>query len=122
MNEKVTNEATLVLLNGYDKMCDEAIREAKVNRDKLKQAALNQWARDHAEYQVGDIITANDTIIQVERLIGRHSAYYGSKTLYVEYRGQQLTKKLQPRKDGQISSIYDDGREIKQLKAEIEKL
>ena len=115
MNEKITDEATLTLLNGYDKMCDDAIREAKANRDKLKQATLNQWARDNAEYQVGDIITVNDTIIQVERLIGRHSAYYGSKTLYVEYRGPQLTKKLQPRKDGQISSIYDDGREIKKI-------
>jgi hypothetical protein len=115
MSEKITDEATLVLLNGYDKMCDEAIREAKANRDKLKQAALNQWARDNAEYQVGDIITANDTIIQVERLIGHHSACYGSKTLYVEYRGPQLTKKLQPRKDGQISSIYGDGREIKKI-------
>lgn len=104
-----------MLLNGYDKMCDEAIREAKANRDKLKQAALNQWARENAEYQVGDIIKANDTIIQVERLIGRHSACYGSKTLYVEYRGPQLTKKLQPRKDGQISSIYGDGREIKKI-------
>ena len=122
MNEKVTNEATLVLLNGYDKMCDEAIREAKANRDKLKQSALNQWARDHAEYQVGDIITANDTIIQVERFIGRHSAYYGSKTLYVEYRGPQLTKKLQPRKDGQISSIYDDGREVKKINITKEEL
>ena len=104
-----------MLLNGYDKMCDEAIREAKANRDKSKQETLNQWARDHAEYQVGDIITANDTIIQVKSLFGCHSAYYGSKTLYVEYRGPQLTKKLRPRKDGQISSIYDDGRDIKKI-------
>lgn len=114
--DKVTDETTLALLKEYDRKCEAAINEAKAHRDRLKQAALNQWARDHAGYQVGDIICANDTIIEVQRLIGRHSAYYGSKTLYVEYRGPQLTKKLQPRKDGQISSIYDDWREIKKIK------
>ena len=114
--EKVTDETTLALLKEYDRKCEAAINEAKAHRDRLKQAALNQWARDHARYQMGDIICANDTIIEVQRLIGRHSVCYGSKPLYVQYLGPLLTKRLQPRKDMQTSGIYDDGREIKKIK------
>ena len=114
--EKVTDETTLALLKEYDRLCDYAISEAIARRDRLKQAALNEWACDHAKYQVGDIICANDTIIEVQSLIGRRSDYYGSKTLYVQYKGPKLTKKLQPRKDMSMSYIYDDGREIKKIR------
>ncbi len=115
MKEKITDEATLALLFNLDKAFEETVRVAKANLYKSRQAALNQWARDNAEFKVGDIIAANDIIIKVEKVVGSHSPYYGTKTLYAEYIGKRLTKKLQPRKDGQESSIYGDGREITKL-------
>ena len=115
MKEKMTDEVTLAWLNEYEKIFNEAIRVAKANLYKSKQAALNQWARDNAEFNVGDIIASNDIIIKVEKIVGRHSPYYRTKTLYAEYIGKQLTKKLQPRKDGQENRIYGDGRKITKL-------
>lgn len=115
MAEKITDEVTLALLDSCNKAFEETVRVAKANMYKSKQAALDQWARDNAEFKVGDIIASDDIIIKVEKVVGRHSQYYGTKTLYAEYIGKQLTKKLQPRKDGQKTSIYGDGRKITKL-------
>lgn len=113
--EKRTDEECLAFLKKYDELYDQDVREARVRRDKRKGLALDRWAWDNARFNMGDIIESQGTIIKIEKRIGRHSTYYGSKTLYVEYRGPQLTKKLQPRKDESCASIYDDGREINKI-------
>lgn len=116
MTEEVrTDEECLKLLADYDQAYEKDLKEAKQRRDNRKSIALNKWANVNARFNVGDIIESQGTIIQIDQRYGRHSPYYGTKRLYVEYRGPQLTKKLQPRKDGERSSIYDDGREIKKI-------
>ena len=116
MTEEVrTNEDCLKLLADYEQAYEKDLKEAKQRRNDRKSIALNKWAITNARFNVGDIIESQGTIIQVVRRYGRYSQYYGTKGLYVEYRGPKLTKKLQPRKDGERSSIYDDGREIKKV-------
>ena len=116
MTEEVrTNEECLKLLADYEQAYEKDLKEARQRRDNRKSIALNKWANANARFNVGDIIESQGTIIQIDQRYGRHSTYYGTKGLYVEFRGPQLTKKLQPRKDGQRSSIYDDGREIKKI-------
>lgn len=116
MTEEVrTDEECLKLLEDCERAYEKESKEARQRRDNRKSIALNKWANVNARFNVGDIIESQGTIIQIDQRYGRHSPYYGTKSLYVEYRGLQLTKKLQPRKDGERNSIYDDGREIKKI-------
>ena len=116
MTEEVrTDEECLKLLADYEQAYEMDLKVAKQRRDNRKSITLNKWAYANARFNVGDIIKSQGTIIQIDQRHGRHSPYYGTKRLYVEYRGPVLTKKLQPRKDGERSSIYDDGREIERL-------
>lgn len=89
----------------------------KLEKEKrcVRQQILDRWAKDNAKYKVGDVITANDTIIEVTRISGTYSDYLSEK-LYVTYIGNALTKKLTPRKDGHVTQIYDDGRIVEKLK------
>ena len=116
MNEEVrTDKECLKLLADYEQAYEKDLKEARQRRDNRKSIALNKWANVNARFNVGDIINSQGIIIQIDQRHGRYSPYYGTKKLYVEYRGPQLTKKLQPRKDGERNSIYDDGREIKKI-------
>lgn len=110
-----SEEECLAFLKTCNQDYDKDIEVARRKRDNRKSIALNKWAYNNARFNVGDIIESQGTIIQIDQRIGRHSGYYGTKTLYIEYRGPQLTKKLQPRKDESRASIYDDGRDIKKI-------
>lgn len=81
---------------------------------KQQQALRDKWAKENARFKIGDIIQANDNIIEVERIRGCFESFY--KNPYVLYLGKVLTKALKPRKDESRTSIYDDGREIIKLK------
>ena len=111
--EKRTAEETLECLQKYDKQCDEEILRVKEIFRKRKGLALDKWAYDNARFHRADIIESQGTIILVDSRRGRAKMFHNE--LYVEYRGPQLTRKLEPRKDGQIMSIYDDGREVKKI-------
>ena len=117
-----SEEECLAFLKTCNQDYDKDIEVARRKRDNRKSIALNKWAYNNARFNVGDIIESQGTIIQIDQRIGRHSGYYGTKTLYIEYRGPQLTKKLQPRKDESRSSIYDDGREINKIVIKQEEL
>lgn len=94
---------------------DSEIDKIRVSACNKSAKVINDWAREHARFKIGDIIQSFDNVIQVTNILG-HCSNYVIKKLYVEYRGNLLTKKLQPRKDGAKVTIYDDGREIKKLK------
>lgn len=101
--------------NEYNQACNNLKNELFDNKNRV----LNQWAADNSPFKKGDIIEANGEIIKIDSIFGRKSSYYDNKLyggLYVMYRGRQLTKRLEPRKDENRMSIYDDGREIKLLK------
>ena len=80
-----------------------------------KRAVLKQWAKEHARFNIGDIISDGRRIMEVTNFEGNEERCYQYKC-YITYYGIELTKKLKPRKDGSTMSIYDDGREVNKIK------
>ncbi len=107
MNKVECMKAIETLTDEYQ--AENAKRYEKYRKDK--QDILDRWARENARFKVGDIILANDKYMAVAKIGGYISC--GKPTAV--YYGKVLTKKLQPRQDGWGTSIYDDGREIKQI-------
>lgn len=77
-----------------------------------RQKTLNVWACENHRFNIGDIIRCFGITIRIDKYCGR---VHGGK-LYVSYSGPVLTKALKLRKDGWITVIYDDGREIEKIK------
>lgn len=92
----------LSMLNTIEqKRINEIRKEIKCERDKV----LNEWAREHSKFDLGDIIKAGDIIIRVEYIFGR----LGLRNVpFVEYVGHVLTRKLKDRADNWVTSIPDD--------------
>jgi len=112
MTEKELQDA-LILLNKR-KVDEEA--EIKLKYRKLRYSILKKWADENRRFDIDDIIEANAQIIKITGYYGE--TLYSGKP-YVTYKGICLTKKLVPKKSGETTVIYDDGREIK--KHEIKK-
>lgn len=107
----MTTEALIQAIDTYRKAERKKVEEIHQETNKLCRLVLKKWAEEHASFKVGDIISYKDgeTIIEV----GSISGYlYGVKPTIV-YKGRVLTKRLQPRKDGWETTIYEEnGREI----------
>lgn len=111
----MTNEDLILHLTALQvcerKNIERIRRESRMEQQKM----LNGWAKEHARFQIGDIINSYSVTIRVEKIVGGIGS---SKIPYVVYTGPALTAKLTVRKDGWITSIYDDSpeRNIKKLK------
>jgi hypothetical protein len=113
----MTKEECLSKLALVKKDYDQKSKELERNYKRECSSVLNEWASDNAKYNIGDIISVNDIIITVDDTIGHRDSLGYGKNLYVVYKGRAMTKKLQPRKDEWVTTIYDDGgREIKVLR------
>lgn len=75
---------------------------------------MNDYAIEHARFELGDILKFNDRYIKVEEIRGDYNRFKGE--YYAIYVGPELTKQLKPRKDGSRFPFYDDGREIIKIK------
>lgn len=101
----MTNEDLILHITAI-RVCEEKEIERVRRQSRIdQQKMLNEWAKEHARFQIGEIISAGVTIIVVDKLIGRLGI---NNKLYVEYKGHALTRKLTYRKDGWIASIFDD--------------
>lgn len=89
----------------YGKKQAELEQEMKKKQSEI----MAEYTKENHRFNVGDILQFNGMYIKVDR-------YYGTLdnrgVFYVTYVGPELTKKLQPRKDGNRFRFYDDGREI----------
>lgn len=108
MTEQELKE-TLILLN--KRKIDEET-EVKLKYRKLRYQILKKWADENKRFDVDDIIESNNQIIKITGYFGE--TMYSGKP-YVTYKGICLTKKLTPKKSGDTTNIYDDGREIKKI-------
>lgn len=102
-NEECLN-AVKYIKNEYNRKKDELDAEYK----KKTQSALNQWAKNNARFGLGDIIKSKGFIIVVEKIIGYHNTSYSNNNLCVVFWGSVLTSKLQKRKDGFKTFLYDE--------------
>lgn len=120
----MTNEDLILHLTALQVCERKDIERIRQEYQMEQQKMLDGWAKEHARFQIGDIINSNTVTIRVEKIVGRiglRNIPYriGLRNIpYVEYTGHALTAKLTVRKDGRITSIYDDSseRNIKKLK------
>lgn len=92
----------------YDRKCSELKKDMKAKQSEF----MDEYTRGNHRFNIGDILQFNDRYIKVD-------GYYGTLdnrgVFYVTYVGPELTKKLQPRKDGSRFHLYDDGRKITKI-------
>ena len=81
---------------------NEKIKIAEKNYKGSLNEIYKQYAFDLRKFKIGDIIKNNGTTIIIESF----SAYKRQGFPEPVYSGKELTKKLEPRKDGNIGSIY----------------
>lgn len=111
----MTNEDLIVHLTALQVCERKNIERIRQESRMEQQKMLDGWAKEHARFQIGDIINSNNVTIRVEKIVGR----IGLRNIpYVGYSGPALTAKLTLRKDGWITSICEDSpeRNIKKLK------
>ena len=111
MTPEELHKAISEINNYYDRKIDEL----KSNQRSFVQQLINDYANEHNEYKIGDIIEANGTIIKITKITGDYNKY--DNYFYPVYFGLVLTKQMKPRKDGMTTNIYGDkGRVITKLK------
>ena len=93
---------------------DNEYSDYQASWKKRKQELLNKYVQEHARFQIGDIIRPNETTILVDEIYASGNRYAFGE-VYAVYRGVILTKKLEPKKSGDLYTIHDDGREITKI-------
>ena len=81
---------------------NEKVKKAEKDYKETLNEIYKQFAFDQRKYKVGDIIKNNITTILIESF----STYKWQGLPEPVYIGKELTKKLEPRKDGNISHVY----------------
>jgi len=102
------------IINNAAAECKDAVKKAEDERDAKIRKALADWAKDKAQFGLGDQIESFGERIVVDKISG----YYGFGFINpcVVYYGRSVTKKGTPRRDGTAMRIYDDGRKITLVK------
>ena len=85
------------------KELETRIAEIEQEAKDKKTLAYLKYVSDNAKYKVGDIITDGVRTIRIEKIT--YSVYYDVEIIYW---GATLTKKGEPRKDGEHDVIYEE--------------
>ena len=85
------------------KELDARIAEIEQEAKDKKSIAYRRYVLENAKYKVGDIITDGVRTIRIEKVI--YSVYYDIEIIYW---GATLTKKGEPRKDGEHDVIHEE--------------
>jgi len=86
----------------HDELVERLARIDNVAAEQKKQACF-EYVRDNAKFRIGDLISDSTDTIKIERLAYR--GYCGN--IEICYFGPLLTKKGQPRKDGECRYIHE---------------
>lgn len=90
-------------------MTQEELKErlAMIDRQSAlqKKAAYFEYVKDNAKYKIGDVVSDETDTIRIERI---DFNIFGVGTVSIYYWGVILTKKGEPRKDGQKRAIYEE--------------
>lgn len=111
----MTHGECIIRLSKIEEEYQKAKREVEIKYTQDKAAALNAWAKDNSQYQIGDIIESGSTTIVVEKILGNRAMCLNHIKFYCSYVGHALTKRLQPRKDEWVTNVHDDGGHIIRL-------
>lgn len=112
----MTKEECIAAIKKLDRECIDEVQQIRKKFARKKKLTLNFWAYNNARFNIGDIIECQGKVIQVDKITADYGNTYIGELLYCTYQGVTLTKQLKPRKDGERTSFYDDGREIKKIR------
>lgn len=90
-------------------MTQEELKEKIAAIDRLattqKKAAFFEYVRTNAKHKIGDIVSDSSQTIRVEKI---EFSVYGRNDVSIYYYGPMLTKKGEPRKDGQKCAVWEE--------------
>lgn len=90
-------------------MTQEELKEkiAAIDRTAAtqKKAAYFEYVKDNAKYKIGDVVSDETDTIRIERI---DFNIFATGVVSIYYLGVMLTKKGEPRKDGQKRAIYEE--------------
>lgn len=90
-------------------MTQEELKEKIAAIDRLaatqKKAAFFEYVRTNAKHKIGDIVSDSSQTIRVEKI---KFSVYGRNDVSIYYYGPMLTKKGEPRKDGQKCAVWEE--------------
>lgn len=93
-------------------MTKEELKEKIAAIDRLaktqKNAAFFEYVRTNAKHKIGDIVSDSLQTIRVEQIKFSVSSDYGQNDVSIFYYGPMLTKKGEPRKDGQKCAVWEE--------------
>jgi len=91
---------------------NQRLKEIEDLANRQKKEAYIEYINRVKKADVGDIITDDTDIIQVDKI--NYSLRYGGVTMF--YTGVKLSKKLVPYKNGDVGSIFDNCNNFKIIK------
>lgn len=90
-------------------MTQEELKEKIAAIDRLaatqKKAAYYEYVRTNAKHKIGDVVSDNSDTIRVETI---EFSVSGKNDVSIFYYGTMLTKKGEPRKDGQKCAVWEE--------------
>lgn len=90
-------------------MTQEELKEKIAAIDRLaatqKKAAYYEYVAANAKHKIGDVVSDNSDTIRVEKIAFNIK---GSVEVSIYYWGVMLTKKGEPRKDGQKRAVWEE--------------
>ena len=89
----------------------EKLKEIDEQREKARRDLFIQYAAEQRKFNIGDIISNGYTTIVVEKF-----GTYVFTTPEPKYIGKELTKKLEPKKNGGVGTIFGN-RGVELIKA-----
>lgn len=91
-------------------MTQEELKEKIAAIDRFaatqKKAAFFEYVRTNAKHKIGDVVSDSSQTIRVERIEFVYSRDSDNVSIY--YYGTMLTKKGEPRKNGQKCVVWED--------------
>lgn len=80
------------------------LNKLKENYEQQTRALCSQYAREHNNVEIGDIVSDGKEIISVQKFVLCRPT---SKPPYYAFKGIQLTKKMEPYKNRSVTTIWD---------------
>lgn len=79
------------------------IKAIELEADRQKHLVYKQYVSENAKYKIGDIVSDSSDTIRVEQV-----SFSLFREISIFYWGPVLTKKGEPRKNGERRAVYEE--------------
>ena len=96
------------------KQYEQDLKDAELNCNIAKRVAQRNFVKRNARAMIGDIVTDGDCTIKIKAL----NFYDMTCDPTTIYHGEELTKKLEPFKNGDIGTVIQSNKNFKIIQEE----